>query len=72
MMVLHKYENGQRVRLSEEEEALVRAEWAENDKKRIEKKSELDRLAIVKQEGIVKLADLGLSAEEIQVLFGLS
>lgn len=72
-MALHKVVNGERVELSQEKEAQIRAEWAANRLRR-EQKLEVERLEKEKQGALLasgkkKLMDMGLTDQEIEMMY---
>lgn len=72
-MKLHKMVNGKKIELSDEEEAKVRAEWAENavknEEKRQKRKSALEKQKMLKE----KFASLmGCEVSDIDLMMGKS
>jgi uncharacterized protein YfkK (UPF0435 family) len=71
-MVLHKQVNGKRVKLTDEEEAATRAEWAKND---LESKASEEIASLIKQvpsieerlEAIEQFV-IGLDPEDVKLI----
>lgn len=68
--MLNKIVNGQEVECSAEEEAEIRAEWANNDVLIAAQLAAKEAEVVAKESALSKLTALGLTQDEIKALVG--